>query len=368
MATGLRGKVADAPEAVQVSCLSHRGRCSYVCAVLCAGALCSAGRLQAEAPAPGVPLQEVSRTEFGQHIALTEAVVRACRADAKGCSGDIGPDNKVQADGAAPAFTEHFDWLRDALVKSLHAKPQDRTAAMDSAYAHLEELNVEAHTGADAATKARREAEFNQDESLVQRVLARSEFRAARGPTWLEREWARFLMWLGDLFDGVGRLTSVAPWVGTLLEWTFFLAAAVGLLLFVLRSFARQRLRIAMNPSAVQASAWDREATDWATEAEASAARGAWREAVHCLYWASIVRLEARRAWRHDPARTPREYVRLLKPGSPQQSALRGLTGIFERVWYGLREAHAEDYRRARALFEGLNETATVNTAQAERA
>jgi len=48
--------------------------------------------------------------------------------------------------------------------------------------------------------------------------------------------------------------------------------------------------------------------------------------------------------------------VRLLQPGSPQQGALRSLTHLFERVWYGLREASDEDYHRARSLFDGLSE------------
>jgi hypothetical protein len=72
------------------------------------------------------------------------------------------------------------------------------------------------------------------------------------------------------------------------------------------------------------------------------------------LYWAAIVLLEARRAWRHNPTRTPREYVRLLKPGSARQRALRGLTQVFERVWYGLRGADAAEYARAREMYEAL--------------
>ncbi len=99
---------------------------------------------------------------------------------------------------------------------------------------------------------------------------------------------------------------------------------------------------------------WDREATDWAKQAEEFADDGEWREAVHCLYWAAIVSLESRRAWRHNPTRTPREYVRLLKPGSAQQKGLRELTRMFERVWYGLREARAEEYAEARGLYEAL--------------
>jgi hypothetical protein len=98
-----------------------------------------------------------------------------------------------------------------------------------------------------------------------------------------------------------------------------------------------------------------REPDDWARMAEQAAAAGDWREAVHCLYWASITLLEGRRAWRHNPTRTPREYVRLLKPGSSQQQGLRRMTQIFERIWYGHRDAEAEVYAQAHACFETLD-------------
>jgi hypothetical protein len=99
---------------------------------------------------------------------------------------------------------------------------------------------------------------------------------------------------------------------------------------------------------------WTREASDWAQRAEGFAKEAAWRDAVHCLYWAAIVLLESRRAWRHNPTRTPREYVQLLKAGSAQQEGLRALTRIFERTWYGLRETDEQEYAEARGLFEGL--------------
>ena len=51
--------------------------------------------------------------------------------------------------------------------------------------------------------------------------------------------------------------------------------------------------------------------------------------------------------------------MRLLKAVSRQKGALRGLTNIFERVWYGLRDAEAPDYQRARAFFAELNESAS---------
>jgi hypothetical protein len=99
---------------------------------------------------------------------------------------------------------------------------------------------------------------------------------------------------------------------------------------------------------------WQKESDDWAARAQAEAGRGDWREAVHCLYWSAIVLLEGQRMWRQNRARTPREYVALLEPGSTKQQALGGLTRVFERIWYGLRPAAETDFRQASAMLDQL--------------
>jgi hypothetical protein len=77
------------------------------------------------------------------------------------------------------------------------------------------------------------------------------------------------------------------------------------------------------------------------------AAQGLWREAIHYLYWAAIARLESRRLWPADRARTPREYLRLLPAADPRRANLTTLTRSFERTWYGGREAGASDFKAA---------------------
>jgi hypothetical protein len=64
--------------------------------------------------------------------------------------------------------------------------------------------------------------------------------------------------------------------------------------------------------------------------------------------------MEGKKLWRHNRARTPREYLMLLEPGSGMQLALRRLTKLFERIWYGLRPAAESDYTSALVLFEEL--------------
>ncbi len=312
--------------------------------------------------AKDAPVQEISRAEFLQHIHHLQEIVRACRLSTSACGSDIATDDKVVAESRSAAFFEHWNWLRDTLQSAAKAKQDERIDAMDAAQARLSELQAEA-----GSTPVPGQLDVDKAQKKAAEVLARPEFRfaAAAQPTWLDRKWAQFWMWFASLFEGARRFGAAVPWLGKFLEWAFFILAGVGLLLFIRRSFARQQLQIALSSGATQFSAWDREANDWASEAETRAANREWRDAVHCLYWAAIVRLEARRAWRHNPARTPREYVRLLQPGSSQQSALRGLTGIFERVWYGLRDAEPTDYERAKTLFSELSQGKAVSSAGA---
>jgi hypothetical protein len=311
-----------------------------------------AGAASTPAAASGGP-----GAEFAAHLHRLEAQVEACKTLAKACGTDAGPDDKITSSPAGE-YTVRWNWLRDALKDAGTSSPEQRADAMEKSAARLKEIAAETGVAQNAESRLHRDADDAAVRQKTTEILSRPEFnRKARPPSLWERLLARLQRLLSIFFGGVGELGAKAPWLGAMLEWVLFLGAAVVLMLMVLRIFARQRMQVAM-AVATQAGVWSREAQDWAAEAERWAQLQEWREAVHCLYWAAIVRLEARRAWRHNPSRTPREYVRLLKPGSAQQSALRTLTGIFERVWYGLRDAQAADYQRARTLFDGLSEPA----------
>jgi hypothetical protein len=284
-----------------------------------------------------------------------QALTASCSAQASACDeAAVGEDQRVGElnDGG---YIVHWDWLRDALHKAKAAKAAEREQSMRDAGEHLGELAQEIGVSARASA-----ADFQRARAAADRVLRDPEFEGDGGPTWWDRKQAQMYGWLASLFNGVSRLGEMAPWLGRLLEWLLFLGAAAGLVVFLLRTLARQRMRIALGAGGPIASAWQRDATDWATRAQDHADRSEWREAVHCLYWAAIVLLESRRAWRHNPTRTPREYVRLLKPGSTQQQGLRGLTQIFERIWYGQREADGDEYRRAQAYFAQLESSAAT--------
>lgn len=219
------------------------------------------------------------------------------------------------------------------------------------------------HTSRPSVTSAQ-QAEFAQAQAAVDKILAGAEFQRPE-PTLWERTKAKVLNAIIQIFTGIDRVTTRSPWVGRTLEWLLFVAAAVGLVVWALRTVQRQRLRVALGGEPAKSGTWGRETEEWWRQAELEAARGAWREAIHAIYWAAIVHLERRRAWRHNPSRTPREYVRLLKAGTAEQRELRGLTSALEQSWYGQREANAEEFAEARESFERLAEGADARESAA---
>ncbi len=308
----------------------------------------------AETPASG--MSAGSSQDVQAHVQSLRALALACRADATACDvAKAGADDRVIVkDDADASFQVRWTWLRESLEEAKKGTVEQRAALMDAAAARLEEMSRPApRLGKQEFAKAR---------AATDRILAGAEFGRVEEPSWLDRKIAGFWLWFNKLWAGAAKLGAVGPWLGQLMEWMFFGGAAVGLLLYVRRNLQRQRLAVALNQRGSEL-AWTREATDWAAQAETSAHNGDWRDAVHCLYWATIVMLEGRRAWRHNPARTPREYVKLLKPGSVQQKSLRGLTQIFERLWYGLRSAGPADYEKARTLYEALRSDSAAGVA-----
>jgi hypothetical protein len=195
------------------------------------------------------------------------------------------------------------------------------------------------------------------EQKLLAEVLAGREFQKLRkpkeGPTWLER----ILEWINKFFEKLGGIHTKARWVGRALTWGFVLALCVGLVWWLLQMERQWRIRLTPEgegPARDAASARDWQL--WLKDARKAAARGDWREAIHFLYWAAISRLEARRMWPADRARTPREYLALVAADDARKPGLGALTREFELTWYGGRPAGESEYRGAEALAVALIE------------
>jgi hypothetical protein len=97
-----------------------------------------------------------------------------------------------------------------------------------------------------------------------------------------------------------------------------------------------------------------RNSENWLREARLAAAGGQWREAIHRTFWAAIARLQESRTLPEDRTRTPREYLRLIRPEQPSSGPLRALTLGLERFWYAKQAAGSGDFDESLKHLESL--------------
>jgi hypothetical protein len=182
-------------------------------------------------------------------------------------------------------------------------------------------------------------------------ILRRREFRFARGPSESETFWDRLM---DRVWQWIGRLLSRAgghPKVVNLLRWGIVMGVGLILLAWLIYTLTHiSYRRFPAPPAATPSAPW----RDWAQQARTAAARGEFREAIRIIYGAAVLLMGEAGAFRVDPSRTHREYVRLLPADSVYRPHLIAITACFEQVWYGGAPASVSDYEAALAELESL--------------
>jgi hypothetical protein len=345
--------------------------------IVCAG---SPGAMEAHAAATAPPpppsagrWQDASLEDYRKHLVALAGLTQVCAKsrDLKACDPmQVGLDDRVPLGANGERRLVRYGWLRVLFSRaeesdeaqqapntgkptwnseeSVRPKPRTTSELLEDAKARLA-FDL-AQAGA-AGTGAEHTAGHIGERSTMQQVLAGSEFRGLkkpdRGDSWMER----LNRWLNHLFEGVDRLRTRSAWIGRVLIWGFLLAVGVGLAWVLVRMERRWRIRLLPDlngpaPGAASARDWQL----WMADAREAAAHGLWREGIHCLYWAVISRLESKRLWPADRARTPREYLALVAQDDARKPVLGSLTLTFERTWYGARPTDETEYRRAEGL------------------
>ncbi len=322
--------------------------------------------------------QEASLADYRKHLAALQELTQACAKARNVTSCDptlVGPDDRVPVNGTANAERRmvRYGWLRILFSRAeepdkAQQAPGARKPMEHDGSAEKEEppppttsqlLQDAGRRLASDLKQAEAAAALprthDQEREVMQRVLAEREFRDLKQPTPRDTVLEKIGNWLNRLFARMDRLRARSAWVGRALIWGFFLAIGTGLGIGLMRLERRWRVRLAPvmegpAPDAASARDWQL----WMTDARNAAAAGRWREAIHFLYWAAISRLESKRLWPADRARTPREYLALVAPDDPRRNSLASLTRSFERTWYGGRDAGEEDYRAAESLASDL--------------
>jgi hypothetical protein len=328
---------------------------------------------------PATPLSGklLTPAEYASRLDAWQQLVAGCRAamTASHClSSQIDPDFQLQLPSGNRQI--RLVWLRALLDEAAHPpKSETKTPAkpsnllgqendtlqldqlpsiqerLDAAQKRLVEersqlLSPEEHLSPASPAEAHRAA--------LKLILDGKDYHAIQTSRSLrERFLEKLQEWILRFFKAISDAGRGNRWIGIGAEVVFIVLLCLALVWFLIRLERQGRyVNASFAPGFGAASARDWQL--WLEDARQAAAHGAWRDAVHYLYWSSISRLESSGLWPADRARTPREYLSLLAPGNIQRPALLALTRTFERTWYAGRPATEADYLQAEQQAEQL--------------
>jgi len=193
--------------------------------------------------------------------------------------------------------------------------------------------------------------DYSPERARLDQILKRREFRfvheRARSETFWDQLLDRLWQWLAGLFDRVGNHPNATNFLRR------GIVVVLGLILLVWLAHTLTHVSYRRFPAPMD-DARARPVRDWVEEAQRTAERGEYRDAIRIVYGAAVEALGEAGVWQVDPSRTHREYARLLPRDFPRRPQLISLIGRFERVWYGRAEASVCDYKTAIADLESL--------------
>jgi hypothetical protein len=184
----------------------------------------------------------------------------------------------------------------------------------------------------------------------IKRVLSRKEFRK-RGPSLIEQ----FREWLLKLLEKLGfRMPNLqmSRGGGEAVQFVVLVLAVCGflfLIYYAVRYGARRLQEEQIGPDRGSSPGGTETPESYLRQAEVLAANGDYRTALEKAYLGTLLFLGNGKAMEFHPHRTNWENLRTLNRTFPAEPArtLRRLSRVFDRKWYGLEEASAEEYRRA---------------------
>jgi hypothetical protein len=312
--------------------------------------------------------RDASIDDYRRHLGELTKLVNACARTRDLTTCDpllVGPDDRIPLGSGANAERRQvrYGWLRVLFSKAEEPdtppSPKEPAGAAQLSTSKLL-LDAEQRLASDLAqtrTATPLAPGHAAERAVLVQVLAGRDFRDLQQPSPRDSMLEKVNNWLNHLLENVTRWRARSAWIGRLLVWGFILIVCVALIWGLLQMERRWRVRLVPEervPASAAPSA--RNWQLWLEDARRAAAAGQWREAIHLIYWAAIARLEARRLWPADRARTPREYLALLAAEDPRRARLAALTSSFERIWYGGRAASESDYRLAEEIAAALIE------------
>jgi hypothetical protein len=306
---------------------------------------------------------------YREHLQGLKAIVADCQKQRTTTACDasrIGMDEKVTLTmgGKAVQREIRYDWLRALFVRAAGkddapAAPIGALSTANSPAPSVDVLLKQALERISADEKEEGPSEssgpaYQSARRSLSSILAQKEYKSINKITVRER----ILQWIQNqldrFFDQLVGIGTHIPWLAKALRALFIGLVCLALVWMLVRIERRSRIKLSPDliPAGHAPSA--REWKLWLADARNMADQGAWREAIHFLYWSVISRLESSHVWTADRARTPREYLRLVSSADPRKEHLTLLTRSFERTWYGGHPADPNDYQAAVNVAEEL--------------
>ena len=329
--------------------------------------------IRAAEPAAGQPISPADYLIRLQSLDKLLANCQAATTPANCSSSPVGPDLQLRLPtGNRPI---HLAWIRSLLDQaagvapkpaapkplanpslrqaiSEDEKPLPIAQQLDQARQRLaedrrllENASVQPASGNPSASSS------SQPRAALTTILAGKDYKALIAkPTLRQRLLETLSNWIERILGKLAAAGARSRWIGITAEVAFILALCLALAWFLIRLERQGRIAAASGFAPASGAASARDWQLWLEDAHQAAARLAWRDAIHLLYWASISRLESSGLWPADRARTPREYLALLAPENHQRPTLDTLTRTFERTWYAGHPATQSDFQQAEQL------------------
>ncbi len=247
--------------------------------------------------------------------------------------------------------------LRDLLVRAA-GDDANRKQILEEASGWAENAATQAESysaGAESAGVSEPAARATLDQ-----ILKRREFSPAAPPSAWDLMRQRINAWLAQLFEKLFGSLARHPLGSKLFFWFVIFGVVCWIVTTLVQFWTRAGQRIAL--ANVGTVAAHRSWQEWIRSAQEAAGKAEFREAVHCVYWAGITRLEDLSILTVDHTRTPREQLRMLtgdageaSSATPEQrERMAGLTRQLEYVWYGDQPATTEMFRECMQRVEDL--------------
>lgn len=228
--------------------------------------------------------------------------------------------------------------ISTAPLRKMIASPTQVQLWLDRLASQLESFSAASNTPASARDR-------------LNRILSRREFAPVRPPSYWERLTQRIVDWIAGIIRGILAFAKQHPTGGTVLFW-LAAAIAVAFLGFWLLRFWGGNRRTPLSQPAPETFGWTWR--QWALSAREASDRGDTGRAIHCAYWAAVVRLQELQLLPRDFTRTPREYLGLVPDHEISRAPLAALTTALERFWYAARPASPADLRESFDQLEAL--------------